>query len=130
LDLTDLANKVRTFTLNLQDYDMVTPSLAKVVVTLTGNIPTKEEVRAEMAGLFKDLASPVLNSFREIENTGPIRTIVGFVKTCAAVKDIDGKPVEGMRVVASNILMDEQDKSLWEIRNGATGKYLVLQGDQ
>lgn len=129
LDLAKVADRVRTFTTNLQDYQMITPSLARVVLTLTGSMPRREEIRASVAELFKGHAAPVSNSFRELPQTGGTRTVVGFVKASAEVRFMDEKGGK-MKAMASNLMMDETDESMWEIRNGASGNYLVKQGNE
>lgn len=130
LDLAAIADQVRQYTLNLQDYEMITPTLARVCLTMSGKAPIREEVRASIASLFKGLASPVASSFRELSSTGGLRTFVGFVKASHEVRQIEDVDTTKMKAMASNLLMDETDKSLWEIRNGAGTKYLVKQGEE
>lgn len=130
LDLAGVANRVRTFTTNLQDYQMITPTLARVVVTLTGTMPQREELRASVAELFKGHGAPVANSFRELTQLGGIRTVVGYVKASHEVRTMDDFKEKRTKAMASNLLMDETDKSLWEIRKGASGQYLVKQGNE
>lgn len=130
LDLADVASKIRLHTLNLQDYRMISPTVARVVVTLTGQPPVKEQLRASIAELFKDAASPITASFRLLSNGGSIQSIVGYVKTAAAVLPMDTVDQSKYKVMASNLLMDKADETLWEMRSGASGKYLVKQGDE
>ena len=131
LDLAEVAGKVRLFTTNLQDFKMVTPSLARVCVTISGNVPPRDQVRASIVDLFKGHAAPVQNSFRQLTTAGHMQVVVGFVKTLHEVRDLDAATQKGMKAMASNLLMDEQDKSLWEIRKGASGtQYIVKQGDE
>lgn len=131
LDLTEVANKVRLFTTNLQDFSMLTPSLARVCVTLSGDIPPRDQVRASLAELFKGHAAPVADSFRKLTTAGSMTTVVGFVKTLHEVRDLEEATKKGMKAMASNLLMDEGDKSLWEIRSGSSGsQYIVKQGDE
>lgn len=130
LDLVEVANKLKLFTLNLQDYKMVSPTLAKVVITMTGQAPVKEQVRASVADLFKGLASPVTASFRQLTNTGSTSVLVGFVKASSEVRSMTDVNKDKMKAMASNLLMDETDQSLWEIRKGSTGQYLVKQGEE
>lgn len=131
LDLAQVASKVRLFTTNLQDFKLVTPSLARVCLTISGNVPTRDQVRASIADLFKGHASPVVNSFRQLTTAGHMQVVVGFVKTLHEVRDLDTATQKGMKAMASNLLMDEADKSLWEIRKGSSGsQYIVKQGDE
>lgn len=130
LDLADLASKVRTFTLNLQDYEMIAPAIARVCVTVSGNAPVKEQVRASLSELFKGLASPVASSFRHLTTAGGMQVLVGFVKSAHEVRAMEDVDQSKMKAMASNLLMDKTDESMWEIRNGSTGKFLVKQGDE
>lgn len=130
LDLDSLASKATLagFTLNVNDYDMVTPTLARVMLTYTGNVPrSQEEVRASVAALFKGHAAPVAESFRKVTEG----TIAGFIKTSREVREFDSGMVTAgkMKEMAANLLMDKTDESLWEKKSGAAGDYLVRQGN-
>ena len=129
LDLSAIAAQVGTFTLNVNDYEMLTPSLAKVVITTTGEAPSKSTIHQQMAKLFNGLASAVDDSFRMLTRSGDVKSIVGFVKANREVKPYEEQEVTAkMKVMASNLLMDQEDKSLWEVREGASGRYLCRQG--
>lgn len=130
LDLADLASKIRTFTLNLQDFEMVSPTLARVAVTITGQVPKREQLRASMADLFKGLASPVMSSFRALPNTGSIGVAIGFVKAASEVRSLEDEDKGKYKAMSSNLLMDNTDTSLWEIRKGGAGQYLIKQGEE
>jgi hypothetical protein len=130
LDLDSLASRATLsgFTLNVNDYDMVTPTLARVMLTYTGNIPrSQEEIRASVAQLFKGHASPVADSFRKVTEG----TVAGFIKTSREVREFDSGMVTAgkMKEMAANLLMDKTDESLWEKKSGAAGDYLVRQGN-
>lgn len=125
--------RVNTFSVNLQDYEVLTPTLAKVLITYSGTSPIKEEVRASIAKLFGQQASPVANSFRSLERTGGSKTLAGFIRYQSDVKDYDetAADVQGRyKQMASNLLMDNDDKSMWQIKAGSTGKYLVRKGEE
>lgn len=125
-DLEELANKINTFSLRLQDYEMVTPSLARVILAYTGAPPVKEEIRANITRLLNGMAAPVEGSFRILGHPEQ-KVVLGFVYSASDVRDYDE---QNMKVMASNLLMDKADESLWEVRSGNTGKYLVKQGDE
>ena len=130
LDLDDLASKATLagFTLNVNDYDMVSPTLARVMLTYTGNVPqSQEEIHAEVSRLFNGLASPVADSFRKVKDG----VVAGYIKTSREVRDFDASAVTAgkMKEMAANLLMDKTDESLWEKKSGASGDYLVRQGN-
>lgn len=130
LDLDAIHAKIQTagFTLNVNDYEMVTPTLARVMITYTGEVPqSQEEVRAGIARLFEGQASPVAESFRKVT----AGVIAGFVKTAREVREFDQAVVTAgkMKEMAANLLMDKTDESLWEKKSGASGEYLVRQGN-
>jgi hypothetical protein len=130
LDLDAIHAKIQTagFTLNVNDYEMVTPTLARVMLTYTGNVPmAQEEVRAGISKLFEGQASPVAESFRKVKDG----VIAGFVKTAREVREFDSGAVTAgkMKEMAANLLMDKTDESLWEKKSGASGDYLVRQGN-
>lgn len=130
LDLDSLAAKATLsgFTLNVNDYQMVTPTLARVMLTHTGTVPTsQEEIRAEVARMFGGQASPVAESFRKVTD----KVVAGFVKTAREVREFDSGMVTAgkMKEMAANLLMDKNDESLWEKKSGAAGDYLVRQGN-
>jgi hypothetical protein len=130
LDLDSLALKstLSGFTLNVNDYEMVTPTLARVMLTYTGNVPqSHEEIRAEVARMLKGLASPVAESFRKVKDG----VVAGYVKTAREVREFDQSAVTAgmMKEMAANLLMDKTDESLWEKKSGASGEYLVRQGN-
>lgn len=133
-DTDALLAKVNTFSVNLQDYEVLTPTLAKVLITYSGTAPIKEEVRAAIAKLFGQQASPVANSFRSLERTGGSKTLAGFIRYQSDVKEYDETATaanEGRyKQMASNLLMDNEDKSMWQIKAGSTGKYLVRKGEE
>lgn len=127
LDLAQAAGRMNLSTINLQDYEPMTPSIARVILTVTGR-PDKQQLRASIAEHFKGFAAPIVNSFRELRTSLAARVLVGYVKTSAQVKEYED--TKGYKVMASNLLMDEADESLWELRKGTTGTYLVKHGEE
>jgi hypothetical protein len=130
-DIDSAIAKINTATVNIHDYSMLTPTLAKVIVTYTGESIAHETMRSQIAGLFKGYGSPVLSSFRKLDRIGTKNAVIGFVKSVVEVRSLAEANTEGtkMRAIASNLLMDETDKSLWEIKTGSTGQYIARQGN-
>jgi hypothetical protein len=133
LDMDSIIARVNSFSVNLQDYELITPTLAKVLITYSGTSPIKEEVRASIAKLFGQQASPVTHSFRSLERTGGSKCLAGFIRYQSDVKEFDETAADNQgryKQMASNLLMDNEDKSMWEVKSGSTGKYLVRKGEE
>lgn len=113
-------------TVNIVDYRVKSPTLAKVIISFTGSVD-RDFIAASLSKKLGYLATPVANSFKEIR----ANTAVGFVRANKAIRSVSSKELTaGYRVMASNILMDKSDESLWEVKNGATGKYLARHGQE
>lgn len=109
----------------IREYIMVTPTLAKVTCTIVKGAK-KEVIAASVTRALNGAGSVVQSSFRMLDST----TAVGFVAASKEVRSISN-PVQlasGYRVVSSNMYLDNTDKSLWELREGASGKYLARNG--
>jgi hypothetical protein len=129
LDIDALASKLNSFTLSVNDYEMVSPTLARVMISYTGETPRMhEETRAGIAKLFDGHATPVAESFRKV----CAGVITGFVKASREVREFDPESVTAgkMKEMAANLLMDKSDETLWEKRSGASGDYLIRQGEE
>lgn len=132
-DLASVAARINLFNVTVQDYKMVTPTLARVVLSWTGGQPDRNEVVSGISQLFNGLATPVEASFRNLQNTGPVSVTIGFVKANREIKDYTTEIAGNkgrFKAMASNLLMDREDESLWEVKSSGTGKYLVKQGNE
>lgn len=131
LDTDSLAASIKTFSLNLQDYSLLSPTLARVVMTFSGRLPVQEEIRASIANVFQGKASAIAGSFRNMERSSGSKTLIGYVRSAAEIKEYEENAETAGRYVqtASNLLMDNVDKSMWEVRSGTSGKYLVRKGE-
>jgi hypothetical protein len=132
LDLDSITSRLNSFTMHVNDYQMISPTVARVMINYTGTAPNEqEEIRASIGRVFKGMASPVAESFRKVTEG----VIAGFVKVSREVREYDEATVTAavasgkMKVMAANLLMDKTDESLWEVKEGATGKYTVRQGN-
>lgn len=115
-------------TMSITDFKMINPSLSKVIVSSTG-LFTKQEYRAMLGAKLQGLGAPVDNSFRSVKE----HVSVGFVRANREVKLVSGNELRAhYRVMssASNILMDNEDRSLWELHNGKGGAYLTRHGNE
>lgn len=113
-------------TVNIIDYEIKNPKLAKVVISFTGD-PTADEMKVALAKKLEYAATPVSASFKTIKPG----VAVGFVRANKAVRSVTKRDIEaGYRVMSSNILMDNEDKTLWDVKEGASGKYLARHGQE
>src|SRR5271167_1679662 len=112
---------VSTTTVAITDYKMKSETLAKVIVSFTGS-QSKEELRSALLEKFDGLAAPVEDSFRIVK----AGVAVGFVRANKEVRVVSDKEIRASyKVMSSNIMMDNDDKSLWEVREGKAGKFLA-----
>jgi hypothetical protein len=117
-------------TIAITDYELQSPTLARVVVSYTGHM-TREQVRAALLEQFDNQVSPVENSFHVIKAHNNGGAAVGFVRANKEVRVVEEKELRaGYRTMASNIMMDNKDRSLWEVRQGAGAKYLARHGQE
>jgi hypothetical protein len=124
-DVSSAFAKVNLNTVGLHDFKMINDEMARVVVTHTGD-HTKDTFRTAIAHLFQGVASPLANSFKQLTPNSSI----GFITANKEVRTYDNADSIKYRVVASNILMDSEDESLWEMKEGASGKFLARRGHE
>lgn len=122
--------RVNRIVANVHDYRMLTPTLAKVVVTFNSvKGVSRQELETAAAQLFEGKMSVISDSFRPVTSS-TLPAFVGFLRLNREVKEYAKEEVSKMRVMASNLLMDDQDKSLWEIKSGKLGQYLARQNNE
>lgn len=112
----------------LTDYQMVKPNLAKVVLTCS-RFMEKQDLVAKLQDRLQHKATPILSSFQWLDEDQT--AAVGYVTVAREVRALENDSVSAnFRVVekASNLYMDEADKSLWELKEGASGKFLARKG--
>lgn len=130
-DLDKVAAQLSRFTVSLHDYTMVSPTVARVILSHTGQTPTQEEIRQKVAALFDNNAAAIAGSFRALTASGDVKSAVGFVKMSREVRPFGEEEVkasaDSFKVMASNLLMQKSDGAMWEIKSGAMGKYLAKQ---
>lgn len=103
---------------------LITPSLARVTATVMGELSDKTSLVEAFSKQLKGTASVVRDSFRFLDN----KTVVGFLHASREVVPVDDTVKAKFRLVAANMFMDKEDESLWEMKEGAAGKYLARQG--
>lgn len=122
--------ELKTKTVTISDYEIISPTLAKVVVSYTGQL-SKNEIKAAILEKFDNKVAPVENSFQKVTSHARGGSAVGFVKANREVRLATEKELRASyRVMSSNILMDATDRSLWEIKQGSSGKFLARHGNE
>lgn len=118
---------INTNTLSITDYELVASKVARVVIAFTGS-HTRESFAETLGEKLRHMATPIENSFRMVK----AGVMVGYVRANTAVRVVeDEKELRASyQVMASNILMDNNDKTLWELKQGASGRYLARHGNE
>lgn len=120
------AKGINTTTVAITDYKLISANVARVILSTSGN-PTKEQVSAQLSQQLQNLAAPIENSFRHIK----AGVTIGYVRANRPVRVVEEKEIRASyKVMASNILMDKQDNTLWEVKQGAGGTFLARHGNE
>ena len=110
----------------ITDYELITAKLARVVVAFTGR-QTKDQLTETLAKQMGYMGTPVENSFRMLK----AGVAVGYVRANQELRATSEKEIRaGYQVMASNILMSNDDRTLWEVKTGASGTFLARQGQE
>lgn len=115
-------------TLAITDFKAIDKTTAKVIISFTGK-QTKDEIRSGLLKKFKNMAAPIEGSFKIIKPG----VAVGFVRANKELRVVSPKEMKASyRVMSntSNIMMDNKDKTLWEVKTGNGGKYLARHGNE
>lgn len=122
---------INTNTVSITDYKIVAAKLARVIVAFTGD-HTRDTIAEAIADQTKHMAAVVESSFRIIKDN----VAVGFlranteVRVVNDVKELRASYKTMVKTTASNILMDNKDRTLWELKEGAGGKFLARHGNE
>lgn len=112
-------------TVNVNDVEMASDGLARVIVSYTGDLKG-EDFRLALSKKFSGLGMPIRHSFKQLT----ANSVVGWVSANREVREYDEPQEKGKyRLIASNILMDRDDQTTWELKETESGgKYLSRQG--
>jgi len=122
-----LASRISTVTASIADYRMVTPTLAQVVATFNTVETDRASLASAVGAAFGNQATPIEGSFRTLSSYGN-PAMVGFVRVNRETRPYEAAATKNMVALASNMLMDAKDDSLWEVRSdGSGGKMLCRQ---
>lgn len=117
----------RVCSVSITDRQMLTPTLAKVIIAWTGE-PTGEDVRAEITAGLNYMGSIVEHSFRQLTD----ESAVGFIRYQPAIQPWNEQEVKAsFKVMGSNanIMMDTRDRTLWQVQDGPGGRFLARHGN-
>lgn len=113
-------------TATITDFRVKSETLAKVIVSFTGEFQAGE-LREKVAAALDYKAVPVVASFKRVSPG----VAVGFVRANRMVRTPSKNELTAKyRVMSSNILMDKEDKSLWEVKDTSAGRFLARHGQE
>jgi hypothetical protein len=106
--------------------------LAKVICSFSRKV-TRDEAQKALASKFFGRALPIEDSFQEVRScstkTNPV--VCGFLRPVKVVKKYSEEAASAMRTLANNIMLDENDKTLWQVKNTDSGdKFLIRQDNE
>ena len=109
----------------IHEYNMVAKGLARVTCSVNRDA-SREQIAASVNEALQGAGNVVPGSFRILSGD----TAVGFVAASREVRPIEkiSEIAKNYRVLSSNVYLDNDDKSLWDLKEGASGKYLVRNG--
>ena len=121
-----MREEINLNTVSITDYKIMASNLAKVVISFTGR-QNKDSLREALTAKFAGKAAPVENSFSLVTASNNMGTGVGFIRSNQEIRVPTSKELKAAyRVMgSSNIMMDNRDKSLWQVKKGNGGTYLV-----
>jgi hypothetical protein len=112
-----------TDTVAIADYEMVSPTVARVIISYTGS-QTPSKIAAAVAKLTGNEASIVENSFRKLTAS----SAVGYIRANREIRPVTENEIRASYKSASaNILMSNEDDSLWEVKKVGGQTYLAKQ---
>ena len=111
---------------SITDYKLVADKVARVVIATSGSM-NAERIASAIGEKLGHHASVIENSFRALR----ANVMVGFVRACPEVRVVETHELRAnYRVFASNIMMDNNDRSLWQVKKGAAGTFLARHGQE
>lgn len=113
----------------INEFRSLSDSVARVTVSCSRNL-TGEDLAAKVSASLGEGVAPIRNSFRFLNDD---RTFaVGYVALCRATRVVEDatKISASYRVLANNLFLDEADKSMWELKDGVAGKYMVRTNEE
>lgn len=110
----------------IHEYEQVAPTIARVTMSVANYTNATELTDAAIQAV-RGSAAPVRGSFRWLDAAKT--SIVGFMSAIRPAITFEPGKTPGYRAIAKNMFMSEEDQSLWAVKEGASSKYLVRQGE-
>lgn len=110
----------------VNQYQLLAPTLARVLVTVTGHPKTVDDLRSAVRAAFQPEASPILSSFRLLEEVSQrTKVAVGFITPNRETKPY--VKANHLKQLASNVLMDTNDESIWDLKRVGDQMFMCRQ---
>lgn len=119
LNLSSLKNLAPA---SITEYNLVSDKVARVIVNCSKARP--DQLISRLHDLLGGKATPIRASFRWLVRD---ESMIGYVATNQETRVVNPEQLTAsFRLVAnsSNIYLNKEDDSIWELRNGAGGTYL------
>lgn len=129
LNLQNLSGR----TVTVADYRTINANLAKVIIATTGDVE-QEDIEEAIIAKLKGQGALVKASLRKVTSEGSIKaSYVGFIRAMNEVREVTPHELQASykAIVASNenVLINNKDQSVWQLKTAASGKYLVRQSE-
>lgn len=117
---------------SLQEVLPVSPKLGRAMVTLAGKVSSRVEALRAVSQAIAGVAAPIENSFMDMEIPNALTPVyMGWIRRNPEIKVINNKAeMAHFKVMASNLLMNPEDESLWELRASDKNKFLVRRDNE
>lgn len=115
-------------TININEGVMINANLAKVMITTTGNVDA-EQIAETLCAKLQGQGALVEGSLQRVQASDIGNSYIGFVKSVSEVREVDSHELQAsyhsVLATNTNVLVSNEDQSVWELKTGSSGKYLV-----
>lgn len=115
-------------TININEGVMLNANLAKVMISTTGNVDA-EDIAECITAKLRGQGALVEGSLTQVQASPIGASYVAFVKSVSEVREVDSHELQAsyhaVLATNSNVLVNNEDQSVWELKTGSAGKYLV-----
>ena len=127
LDLHDLPARA----VSIRASRMINDRVAKVLISYFGKCDASY-IQSQVSKQLNGLGSIVEGSFHDVDVEGSSgKAAVGYVRVNREVRmPTQSELRASYRVLSSNILMSNEDRTLWEIKKGKNATYLARHGNE
>lgn len=126
-----LASKTGTLpSVSITGYRMLGDRHALVTTVHTHDAGRKANLAA-LTAMLGGTARPIANSFRRINSKVEARVVsVGYLTVNPIVEELTDDRRANMTTLAKNVLMDNTDESLWNLKETSGGLFITRQADE